>query len=165
MKGKYALVSVWDKEGIETLSLKLAECREILATGGTAKYLEEKGVRVKRLSEITGIKESRTLKTLHPKIFKMIEIGEIDIVVVNLYPFEERPCVENIDVGGVTLLRAAAKNFDRVLVVSKLSQYKEVIEKFPDVDELREKFACEAFELVSWYDRAIAEWFCKSRKR
>jgi len=161
---KYALISVHDKRGVEELASRLAEFRVILATGGTARYLESRGVKVRRLSEITGIEESRILKTLHPRVFEMIAKGEIDVVVVNLYPFSEKPCVENIDIGGVTLLRAAAKNFERVFAISKRSQYREVIEKFPDVQGLKRRYACEAFKLVSEYDRLIAEWFCMDQE-
>ena len=159
-KPVYALFSLSMKKGAEKLAKIIAEHRKILATSGTAKYLRERGIDVINLSEITGIEESKTLKTLHPKVFEMINTGEIDIVVVNLYPFKEKPCVDNIDIGGVTLLRAAAKNFERVLAVCKPDQYSEVVACFPDIERLRKKFACTAFRVTSEYDRAIGEWIC-----
>ncbi len=156
----FALFSLSNKSNSEKLAEAISKHRTILATSGTADYLRSKGIEVRNLSEITGIEESRELKTLHPEVFRMINSGEIDVVVVNLYPFEEKPCKENIDIGGVTLLRAAAKNFDRVLAVSSPTQYEKVIEVFPEVEELRLPFACEAFRLTSEYDRAISRFLC-----
>ncbi len=178
MRAEYALISVSDKSGLEDFASKISQYRTILATEGTARYLEERGIKVRRLSEITGIKESKTLKTLHPNVFRMIESGEIDIVVVNLYTFREN--FESIDIGGVTLLRFAAKNCSRVLVVCRPEQYREVISflernvleskegvnsgstnnESNSGENLRKKFACEAFKLVARYDEQIARWFC-----
>ncbi|AEA47975.1 phosphoribosylaminoimidazolecarboxamide formyltransferase [Archaeoglobus veneficus] len=157
-----ALISVSNKEGVAEFTAKLEEMGiEIFATEGTARSLEERGVRVRRLSELTGLKETHQLKTLHPAIYEAIFSGEIGMVVVNLYPFEEEPCIENIDIGGVTLLRAAAKNYRRCLAVSKPEQYDDVIKNLKEglTEEFRLKLASEAFEYVAAYDKAIAEWF------
>jgi phosphoribosylaminoimidazolecarboxamide formyltransferase/IMP cyclohydrolase len=157
---KYAIFSLSRKEGSETLAKVVANYRKILATSGTAIYLRKAKVNVTNISTITKIKESRTLKTLHPKIFEMINKGDIDLVVVNLYPFSENPSLENIDIGGVTLLRAAAKNYDKVLAVCMPEQYEEVIKYFPNVESLRKKFACTAFRITSEYDMIISNWLC-----
>ncbi len=143
-----ALISVSNKAGIAEFTARLKEVGiEILATEGTARYLEERGIKVRRLSELTGLKETHQLKTLHPAIYEAIFSGEIGIVVVNLYPFEKELCLENIDIGGVTLLRAAAKNYRRCLVVSRPEQYDEVIENLKNVtEEFRLRLACEAFK-------------------
>jgi len=151
-------VSVSDKRGIVEFVRNLEA--EIIATEGTAKYLKENGIKVKNISDITGIKESRNLKTLHTKIYTDIFSGKIDVVVVNLYPFMENPCIENIDIGGVSLLRAAAKNYKKVLVLSSPEQYEEVLSRIDNLTEdFRLRLAREAFEYTASYDRAIAEWF------
>ncbi len=158
-----ALISVSSKEGVAEFAAKLEEMGiEILATEGTAKHLEERGVKVKRMSELTGLKETHLLKTLHPAVYEAIFSGEIGMVVVDLYPFEENPCIENIDIGGVTLLRAAAKNYRQVLVISSPEQYREVIVNLLKgvTEEFRLKLACKAFERIARYDAAISEWFC-----
>ncbi len=154
----FALFSLSKKEGCENLAKVVAKHRDILATSGTAEYLKSKGIEVKKLSELTGIVEKKTLKTLHPVVFEMIESGEIDLVVVNLY---SPSSIENIDVGGVALIRAAAKNYKKVLVVCKPEQYSEVAKNFPKVDKLKLKYACEAFKHTSEYDRIISDWLCK----
>ncbi len=158
------MFSLSNKEGCEKLAEIISKYRKIIATGGTANYLRNKGIDVVELSKITGLKEKREIKTLHPWIFEMIYSGVIDVVVVNLYPFSEKPCLNNIDIGGVTLLRAAAKNYEKVLVVCKIDQYSEVIKKFPFIEDLRLKFACEAFKLTSSYDKIICDWLCNLRR-
>jgi phosphoribosylaminoimidazolecarboxamide formyltransferase/IMP cyclohydrolase len=161
-----ALISASDKRGLEKFAGKLSEIGfEIIATEGTARYLEERGLKVERISEITGLKESRELKTLHPEIYGLIFKGEIDVVVAIPYNFKEKPRVENIDIGGISLLRAAAKNYDKVFAVSSPSQYEEVIEGIKKGSkDLRRKLAVEAFRLTSEYDTAIAEWLEGLRK-
>ena len=136
VKIKRALISVSDKKNILVLAKSLQkESVEIISTGGTLKFLEEAGIKVKDISEFTGSKEMMNgrVKTLHPKVHagilsrrnidknevKKNSIEEIDLVVVNLYPFEEtvknngtfEEAIENIDIGGPTMIRASAKNF------------------------------------------------------
>lgn len=146
-----ALLSVFDKKGIVEFARRLAALKiEILSTGGTAKLLREAGVSVKDVSEFTDWPEmlGGRVKTLHPKVHggllyrrhnsedqkqaKEHGIAPIDLVVVNLYPFEETAAkgylpaeelVENIDIGGPTMLRSAAKNFESVAVVSDPGDY------------------------------------------
>src|ERR1700737_3707623 len=152
-----ALISVFDKTGIVDFAKKLAALRiEILSTGGTAKLLREAGVAVCDVSEFTGWPEmlGGRVKTLHPKAHgallfprnlpedqkKAAEhgIAPIDLVVVNLYPFEATAAkkdltaeelIENIDIGGPTMLRSAAKNFESVTVVSDPADYQRVAEE------------------------------------
>ncbi len=146
------LVSVHDKTGLVEFLRRLPD-PTVYATEGTAKYLEERGIEVRRISEITGLVESRTLKTLHPEVFRRIYSGFFDMVVVNLYEDE-------IDVGGSAILRAAVKNYKIVLPVSNPKRYDEVVEKIRDnrVDEVfRLKLAIEALEHVIERDRRALE--------
>jgi phosphoribosylaminoimidazolecarboxamide formyltransferase/IMP cyclohydrolase len=151
-----ALISVWNKEGVDKLAKGLYELGyKIVSSGGTARFLKEKGIPVVEVSEITGFPEilDGRVKTLHPKIHggilyrnwvekdkKQIEelgIEPIEVVVVNLYPFEEKrkeelplkELLEFIDIGGPTLIRAAAKNFPRVSVLTDPKDYDWFIEK------------------------------------
>ena len=152
------LISVSNKDGIVDFVRKLDG--EVIATYGTAKFLQKHGIQARKVSDLTGFEESRELKTLHSSIYSEIFFGKIGMVVVNLYPFEEYPSIDNIDIGGVTLLRAAAKNYDKVIVVSSPEQYGKVISKMDNVTEaFRLKLAYEAFECVARYDRTIAQWF------
>jgi phosphoribosylaminoimidazolecarboxamide formyltransferase/IMP cyclohydrolase len=188
VKIKRALISVSNKEGILDLARELNKFSvEILSTGGTAKLLRENNIPVKEVSEYTGFPEmlDGRVKTLHPKIhagllalrqnsqhMKTLEahdIGLIDMVVVNLYPFEktiEKPQVkieeatEFIDIGGPSMLRSAAKNYVSVAVVCNPKRYPEVIEELKRNKgalscELLRSLAVEAFERTSQYDRAI----------
>ncbi len=173
-----ALISVSDKTGLENFAQELVSLGyEIIATGGTHKFLAERGIPAKNVEEITGYGEmlNGRVKTLHPKIhgailakdpedLKEYEIEPIDIVVVNLYPFEkhvkddEETLIENIDIGGVALLRAAAKNYHRIIVISSPKQYEEALEllkggKF-DINKRRE-YALEAFARTASYDVMI----------
>ena len=152
---KNALISVSNKENLVEFAKKLKDIGyTIYATNGTAKFLESNGVEVKRLSEITKLKESKTVKTLHPEVFERIYNGFFDIVVVNLYdPTEE------IDIGGVAILRASAKNYKKVLVVCDVDDYDEVIKKIKyGVDEkFKLKLAVKAFEYVIDYDKKVVE--------
>ncbi|OOC46103.1 IMP cyclohydrolase [Thermosipho sp. 1223] len=186
MNIKRALISVSDKRGIVEFSKKLREFNvEIISTGGTAKLLEENGISVKKVSEITGFPEilGGRVKTLHPKIFGAIlarfdnkehlndlaknDIMPIDMVVVNLYPFEEvakrtrneEKLIENIDIGGVALLRAAAKNYRDVVVISDPDDYGKVIKSLEECGDVplqkRRIFALKAFYRTMRYDSEI----------
>lgn len=175
---KRALISVYDKTGIVDFAQKLTKSGyEIISTGGTSKILKDNGIEAIEVSDVTKFEEilSGRVKTLHPAIFagilatdaqadeiQKLEITPIDLVVVNLYPFEEaskkdfimKDLVEYIDIGGVSLLRAAAKNFERVSVVSSPEQYAGF--KPENSLECRQKLAKEAFLLTSKYDSLIA---------
>ncbi len=153
-----ALISVSDKTNLAEFAKELIDLGwNIYATEGTAKYLISNGIPTKRLSEITGLKESKQIKTLHPAVFERIYSGFFGIVVVNLYEVNE---IEDVDIGGVALLRASAKNYQKVLPICKPSQYKEVIGKLKSdsIDEdFRIRLAIEAFEYIVEYDSKIIE--------
>lgn len=162
-----ALLSVSNKDNLDEFASSILNMGyELYATSGTAKYLSEKGVKTHKLSEITGFSElaSGRVKTLNEKVFEMIlsPDGDIfDLVVVNLYPFESftskgvNAMVENFDIGGVALLRAASKNYKRVSVVSSPEQYSEFLKDFPLSLEKRREFARKAMETVVKYDTNI----------
>jgi phosphoribosylaminoimidazolecarboxamide formyltransferase / IMP cyclohydrolase len=182
-----ALLSVFDKRGIVEFARKLAALKiEILSTGGTAKLLREEGVPVKDVSEFTGWPEmlGGRVKTLHPKVHggllyrrhhgedqkqaKEHGIAPIDLVVVNLYPFEETAAkaylpaeelVENIDIGGPTMLRSAAKNFESVAVVTDPADYVRVAGELEATGDtsmaLRLELARKVFATTSRYDGLI----------
>ena len=192
MQSKIALISVSDKTGIVEFADELNSLGyRILATGNTAKILTENGIEIINASEFTGFPEifGGRVKTLHPKIFGGIlfrrenpdDIGEssengiepIDIVCVNLYPFKKvvqdtnsslEEIIENIDIGGPSLIRAAAKNYRDVSVLTSPNQYQVFIEKLK-ADKLdlnyRQKLAAEAFSLTADYDVFIADFFEK----
>lgn len=184
-----ALMSVSDKGGIVDFAQKLAaKGVEILSTGGTAKLLLEKGIDVIEVSDYTGFPEMMDgrVKTLHPKIHGGIlgrrgideavmaehQIGPIDLIVVNLYPFEQtiaKPdceldhAIENIDIGGPTMLRAAAKNYASVSVVVDSNDYQRVIDEMDAnsgsvSDQTRFDLAVKTFEHTANYDGAIANY-------
>jgi phosphoribosylaminoimidazolecarboxamide formyltransferase/IMP cyclohydrolase len=180
-----ALISVWDKTGVDKLAEKLHRLGyEIVSSGGTARFLKEKGIPVVEVESLTGFPEilGGRVKTLHPKIHggilyrdwmeedkKQIEelgIKPIDIVVVNLYPFEEKrkenlplkELLEFIDIGGPTLIRAAAKNFPRVAVLTDPNDYEWFIEKLKNnslTEKDRATLAVKAFAHTSYYDAVI----------
>src|SRR5437773_9421503 len=180
-----ALISVWDKAGVIDLAAALHQMGVgILSTGGTAQALREAEIPVTTVESVTGypsILDGR-VKTLHPAIFAAIlgkddaahraqldEMGitPVDLVVVNLYPFESRAldaplteAVELIDIGGVSLLRAAAKNWERVAVVCDLAQYAPVIAEMQEAggvsEETRRALAAAAFNRTAAYDAVIA---------
>ena len=183
-----ALVSVFDKTGLEEFAKALsAQGWEIVASGGTASHLEEAGVAVISVDAVTGFPEilDGRVKTLHPKIFggiladrsnyqhqyELVEQGiePVEMVVCNFYPFEQQPSVEMIDIGGPSMVRAAAKNCESVVVVVSPSDYASVrqeIEADGDVSpETRKLLACKAFETTEEYDKAVAEWLAKKLKR
>ncbi|MBT8492187.1 MAG: bifunctional phosphoribosylaminoimidazolecarboxamide formyltransferase/IMP cyclohydrolase, partial [Deltaproteobacteria bacterium] len=185
-----AVVSVSDKRGVVEFASKLAALGvEILSTGGTAKALDAGGVTVKKVSEHTGAREilEGRVKTLHPRIHGGIlargipehlaeleseNIGVIDLVVVNLYPFQQTvanpkatlaDAVENIDIGGPTMVRAAAKNHERVTVVTDPDDYAQVLAELEEHGgELpaarRLELAVKAFSHTASYDAAIARY-------
>jgi phosphoribosylaminoimidazolecarboxamide formyltransferase/IMP cyclohydrolase len=184
-----ALISVSDKRGIEDFALRLSGMGfEIISTGGTARTLTEAGVRVVPVSEVTGAPEilGGRVKTLHPKIHGGIladlgdpdhveqlveqDIGPIDLVCINLYPFEEtvaggapeKEVIEQIDIGGPAMLRAAAKNFRSVIVVPSPEVYEEVLAALESEgqvpEETRRRLALAAFRRTAEYDAAISGW-------
>ncbi len=191
IKIRRALISVSDKKGIVELAKELREFGvEIISTGGTAKKLESAGVKVKRISEITRFPEllDGRVKTLHPKIFAGLlarrdksdhlkqlrkqDIGLIDMAVVNLYPFEEtikkkgakeEEIIENIDIGGPSLLRAAAKSFEDVVVITSPARYQEIITELKVNNgrikkETSRRLAIDVFQLTSWYNHLISQY-------
>lgn len=187
-----ALISVSDKTGIVEFAAGLVKLGfRILSTGGTAALLRKNKLPVTDVADVTGFPEilGGRVKTLHPKVFGGIladssaahaaelrthEIGAIDLVCVNLYPFAETiaqpkitlaKAIEEIDIGGVSLLRAAAKNFERVLVVSKADQYAEALSalanpKLPKEERaaLYRRYAAAAFAVTTKYDGMIASY-------
>jgi phosphoribosylaminoimidazolecarboxamide formyltransferase/IMP cyclohydrolase len=196
IKIKRALISVSDKTGILELAKELNKFGvEILSTGGTAKLLRENNIPVKEVSEYTGFPEmlDGRVKTLHPKIhggllalrdnpehlakLKEQGIGMIDMVVVNLYPFEktvQKPdvaleeAIENIDIGGPSMLRSAAKNHRSVAVICSPHRYAEVIDELRKnkgflPEGLLRSLAVEVFGRTSAYDQAIYEYLVRQR--
>ena len=189
-KVKRALISVSDKHGILDFAKRLEKLNiEILSTGGTAKLLRDSGVKVKDVSEFTGFPEmlEGRVKTLHPKIhggllgrrnnpehvkqMKEHGIEPIDLVVVNLYPFEQTvaqpgctlvEAIENIDIGGPTMLRSAAKNYTDVAVVVSPRDYGRVLEEIQKTGEVSAKTRFELCRTVflhtARYDSAISAW-------
>lgn len=188
---KCALISVSDKTGIVDFAQKLASLdMEIISTGGTCRLLKEAGIPVKNISEVTGFPEilDGRVKTLHPKIhggilakrdavshleqLKENGIGTIDVVIVNLYPFQktiENPdatledAIENIDIGGPSMLRSAAKNHQDVTVVTDPQDYDRVYRELSQQGstslETRRYLAAKAFNHTAYYDALIAGYF------
>lgn len=181
------LISVFDKRGIELFARCLAmKGWEIISTGGTARVLAEAGIPVTEVSDYTGFPEMMDgrLKTLHPKIHGgilgrpqdekvMVENGitTIEMVVVNLYPFEKvvedpdcplRKAIENIDIGGPTMIRAAAKNWERVAVVVDPQDYPEVLSEIVQDDVVSQATKYElmkkAFARTAAYEWAISNF-------
>jgi len=184
----YALLSVSDKTGIVDLAEGLVRAGyQIISSGGTHAVLQAAGIPVMKVSEYTGSPEilNGRVKTLHPKIHGGIlaqrgnpqhdidrnanDIKLIDIVVVNLYPFKEtvrRPdvtideAIENIDIGGPSMIRSAAKNYKYVSLLTNPNQYERFLDALNDNREveLKTEFAMEAFKHSAEYDAAIYEW-------
>ncbi len=192
---KRALISVYDKEGIVDFAKFLKSVNvEIISTGGTLKYLKENNIEAIDVEEVTGFEEmlEGRVKTLHPniyggilakreepshiKVLKEKNIELIDIVVVNLYPFFEKykediefeEKVEFIDIGGPTMLRAAAKNFKDVIVVSDKKDYKSIIKELNLTGDVsyntRKILAGKVFNLTSAYDGAISNLLLEDSK-
>lgn len=190
-KIKTALVSVYHKEGLDEIITKLhQEGVEFLSTGGTRQFIESLGYPCKAVEDLTTYPSilGGRVKTLHPKVFGGIlcrrnleqdlqqiqkyEIPEIDLVIVDLYPFEdtvasgaEEPAIiEKIDIGGISLIRAAAKNFNDVVIVASQAQYKPLYDMLMEHGaastlEERRWLAKEAFAVSSYYDSAIFNYF------
>lgn len=191
-----ALVSVFDKTGLEPLIRAMHQNGiEIISTGGTKKFIEQLGIPVTEVSSLTGFPEifGGRVKTLHPAVFGGIlqrsddvqdkkeasqhNIPSIDLVVVDLYPFEktitaknsgdqsvtEQEVIEKIDIGGVSLIRAAAKNFNDVLIIPTVDDYavlKDVLEQNASTDlALRKQMAARAFAITARYDSLIQNYF------
>ena len=177
-----ALISVYDKTGLVPFAKGLTRLGfEILSTGGTAAALRKEKIAVTDVSDVTGFPEilEGRVKTLHPKIhggilarrnnpedqkaMRDLKIPFIDLVAVNLYPFESQPGVEMIDVGGPTMLRAAAKNYEHVVVVCDPADYDEVLAGLANCDpfplEFRKRLAAKVFARTAEYEKAIAAWF------
>ena len=190
IKIKRALISVFDKTDIVKLAKSLAEHGiEIVSTGGTARLLVENNIEVTQIDEITKFPEvlGGRVKTLHPNIYagllsrlnnsddketiKEFNIEEFDLVVVNLYPFQEivettedvAEIIENIDIGGPSMIRASAKNYPRVSVITQTGAYDGLVKKLEINGGLslsdRMSLAAEAFTLTYNYDKIISNWF------
>lgn len=192
-KIKTALVSVFHKDGLDELLAKLnEEGVKFLSTGGTQKFIESLGYECEKVEEVTTYPSilGGRVKTLHPKIFggilarrdnegdqeqmKKYEIPSIDLVIVDLYPFEQTVAsgasdadiIEKIDIGGISLIRAGAKNFKDVVIVPSKTEYGVLLDilkkKGAETDiEDRKMFAGRAFGVSSHYDTAIHAWFAK----
>lgn len=186
-----ALISVFEKTGLEPIAKKLHEQGvTIYSTGGTETFLKNLGIPVIAVEEVTGYPSilGGRVKTLHPKVFggilhrrdnesdqkelKEHQIPNIDLVMVDLYPFEktvasgasEEEIIEKIDIGGISLIRAAAKNFQDTVIVSHIGQYTDFLHLITETNgttslEQRKQFAKEAFHVSSHYDSAINQYF------
>ena len=191
IKIKSVLISVFNKEGLDELCRFFFQNQiDIFSTGGTERYIKSLNIPVKSVESVTGYPSilGGRVKTLHPKIFgsllsrnnsvedqddiKKYELPKIDMVVVDLYPFsetvrfsnEDNEIIEKIDIGGVSLIRAGAKNFSDIIVVSQKEQYSLVLDylkenNFSSQLDFRQKLAFEAFNLISQYDKDIDEYF------
>lgn len=165
-----ALISVANKEGIVDFARELKNLGyDLIATGGTQKLLTEHGVKAIKISDYTGGTESERVKTLSQRVAKeILETGEISLVICNLYPFADQEnktldeMIEFIDIGGVTLIRAAAKNYKKVAPIYDAKQYPDVIcaikEKRFD-EEFRLNLCRKALDYIAWYDAVIADYF------
>ena len=186
-KSKSALISVFHKDGLAPVVQKLNDLGvEIYSTGGTEKFIKELGIPVIPVENLTSYPSilGGRVKTLHPKVFGGIlarrenesdlsqlnefQIPEIDIVIVDLYPFEktvasdasEQDIIEKIDIGGISLIRAAAKNFKDVICIASMNQYNEFLKIITSQNgqttlEQRKNFAAKSFAVSSHYDSAI----------
>jgi phosphoribosylaminoimidazolecarboxamide formyltransferase / IMP cyclohydrolase len=189
-----ALISVYHKDNLEEIVRKLDSLDvKLYSTGGTKDFIESLGIKVTAVEDITSYPSifGGRVKTLHPKVFggilfrrdnskdleeaKKYEIPPIDLVIVDLYPFEEtvasgaedQDVIEKIDIGGISLIRAAAKNFNDVVIVPSKNEYKklsEILDKRNGVTSLEERrwFAASAFNVSSHYDSAIFNYFNQS---
>ena len=192
-KIKTALISVFHKEGLEELLAELNRCGvKLLSTGGTQSFIEGLGYECAKVEDLTTYPSilGGRVKTLHPKVFGGIlgrrslagdqeemakyEIPEIDLVVVDLYPFEETlantndepTIIEKIDIGGISLIRAAAKNFNDVVIIPSQADYAPLVDILKAQDgmttkEQRKHFAERAFAVSSHYDTAIHGYFAR----
>lgn len=183
---KFALVSVYDKSGISDLAKVLVKKGyTVISTGGTMEVLKKDGIEVTPIDEITGNPRDcfdGRMKTIsfqiesgilfdrsnpdHVKQAEELNVPQIDVVVCNLYPFEAKPGIETIDVGGPTMIRAAAKNHENVLVVVNSEDYGLVAESLENnkvTDDLRKQLAAKAFYHLSFYDSQIGNFFSKEK--
>ena len=192
-KIKTALVSVFHKDGLDELLAELhAQGVQFLSTGGTQTFIESLGYPSQKVEDVTTYPSilGGRVKTLHPKVFGGIlgrrelesdrqqmaqyEIPEIDLVIVDLYPFEQTVAsgadsaaiIEKIDIGGISLIRAGAKNFNDVVIVPSKAEYGALLDivKKQGAEttlEQRKWFAAQAFGVSSHYDTAIHAWFTK----
>jgi len=190
---KTALVSVFHKDGLDELLKKLnSEGVKFLSTGGTQSFIESLGYECQKVEDVTTYPSilGGRVKTLHPKVFGGIlgrrdnegdreqmakyEIPEIDLVIVDLYPFEqtvasgagEADIIEKIDIGGISLIRAGAKNFKDVVIIPSKAEYGQLLDIInaqgaATTLEQRRNFAEKAFGVSSHYDTAIHNWFTK----
>lgn len=191
-----ALVSVFHKEGLDDLLKTLnADGVKFLSTGGTQSFIESLGYECQAVEEVTSYPSilGGRVKTLHPKIFggilgrrtnegdrqqmEQYDIPEIDLVIVDLYPFEqtvasgasEADIIEKIDIGGISLIRGAAKNFNDVVIVPSKAEYGMLLDIVKRQGaqttlEQRRTFATRAFSVSSKYDMAINRWFTDTNK-
>ena len=190
-----ALISVYHKDGLEEILAALhREGVKLLSTGGTQKFIESLGYPCQRVEDVTAYPSilGGRVKTLHPKIFGGIlsrrglaedeaeilkyAISPIDLVIVDLYPFEatvasgatSAEIIEKIDIGGISLIRAGAKNFKDVVIIPSKSEYAALTDILQEgaqtTIEQRRRFAARAFEVSSQYDTAIHAWFETSEK-
>ncbi len=190
-KIRTALISVFHKDGLNELLQKLhEEGVSFLSTGGTWQFIVEQGYPCQKVEDLTTYPSilGGRVKTLHPKVFggilgrrdnegdqeqmKHYGIPEIDLVIVDLYPFEqtvangasEQDIIEKIDIGGISLIRAAAKNFNDVVIVPSKAEYSLLLNILKEqgaqtTQEQRKMFATRAFGVSSHYDTAIHNWF------
>ena len=195
-KAGSALISVFHKDGLEPIVKKLKALGiTIYSTGGTEKFIKDLGIEVVPVEDVTSYPSilGGRVKTLHPKVFggilnrqenagdvaqlKEFDIPQLDIVIVDLYPFEktvasgasEQDIIEKIDIGGISLIRAAAKNYTDVLCVSSMEDYGEFLDIISENSgstslEDRKNFAAKAFNVSSHYDSAIFNYFNKDRE-
>ncbi|WP_421812998.1 bifunctional phosphoribosylaminoimidazolecarboxamide formyltransferase/IMP cyclohydrolase [Flagellimonas sp.] len=195
-KAAAALISVFHKDGLEPIVKKLDELGVTLySTGGTEKFIRDLGIDVVPVEDVTSYPSilGGRVKTLHPKVFggilnrqdndsdvsqmKEFDIPQLDIVIVDLYPFEktvasgasEQDIIEKIDIGGISLIRAAAKNFKDVLCVSSMEDYEDFLNVISEGNgittlEDRKRFATKAFNISSHYDTAIFNYFNKEKE-
>ncbi len=186
-----ALISVFHKDGLEPIVKKLDDLGVIIySTGGTEKFITDLGINVVPVEDVTNYPSilGGRVKTLHPKVFggilnrqdnesdiaqlKEYKIPQIDLVIVDLYPFEktvasgapDQDIIEKIDIGGISLIRAAAKNFKDTCIISSMDQYDELLSLITDNQGVtnintRKKFAAKAFNISSHYDTAIFNYF------
>ena len=190
---KSALISVFNKNRIDEIAKKLTDLNiNIISTGGTEKFLKNLGYKVEKIEEITEYPSifGGRVKTLHPKVFGGIlyrrnlnedmyeknkfEIPTIDFVIVDLYPFKQTvndskshsEIIEKIDIGGISLIRAAAKNYNDIVCVSSTDQYDDFIKDLNENNgvfsiEAKKEYALKAFCISSNYDNLISEYFKK----
>lgn len=196
-KIKTALISVYYKDQLDEIVKKLNEQGvSIISTGGTKEFIEKLGIRVTAVEELTGYPSilGGRVKTLHPKIFgsilgrtgldsdvaemKQYEMNPIDLVVVDLYPFEatlasgapDEDIIEKIDIGGISLIRAAAKNFEDIVIIPSKEQYGYLLDILNNQNgstspEQRRHLAMEAFAVTSHYDTAIFGYFNRKKEK